>query len=265
LVGPDSWWHWHSDLYSGLLLLVGVYAMAIGPLRGYIAPKSVNAPSISQVGCFLLGCVAMLFALAGPIHELSDEYLFSAHMAQHIILTLLVPPLLLLGTPGWLIRPLVKPKLIFKVMIFASKPLTAFIIFNVMFVTWHFPIFYEGALNNHLLHILEHLLFMATSVIVWWPVLSPLHEIPRSSYPIQVLYLVMLTISQTPLFAVITFSTGVIYDFYDMAPRMWGISSLADQQIGGIIMKLSWILVFLPTICIVFIRWYHEDSQMESK
>jgi putative membrane protein len=95
---------------------------------------------------------------------------------------------------------------------------------------------------------------------MWWPILSPLPELPRLSYPAQMLYLILLSISQTPLFAVLTFSNSVIYSFYEAAPRVWGVSPLADQQIGGIVMKVSWMAVFVPSICIVFLRWFYREQ-----
>jgi putative membrane protein len=254
-----SWWqwHWHPDLYVGLLILTGLYLLYVGPLRG----RLVQPPSRWQVGSFLTGALIMFFALAGPIHELSDNYLFSAHMAQHMILTLVVPPLLLLGSPAWLLRPLIRPAYVMKLGQFLTLPLVAFLLFNAVFAAWHFPVFYEGALHGHAFHILEHLLFMTTAVIVWWPVLSPVTELPRIPYPAQMLYLILLSISQTPLFAVITFSDNVIYSFYANAPRVFDISPLADQQLGGIIMKVTWLTVFLPSICIVFLRWFYLEEK----
>ncbi|MDA0988614.1 MAG: cytochrome c oxidase assembly protein [Chloroflexi bacterium] len=258
-----SWWawHWHPDLYGGLLLLAGLYLLYIGPLRGRLVQSELTRASRWQVVSFMTGVLLMLFALAGPIHELSDNYLFSAHMTQHIMLTLVVLPLLLLGTPGWLLRPLVGPGMVLKLGRFLTLPLVAFALFNGVFALWHFPVFYEGALHGRAFHILEHLIFMATAVIVWWPVLSPLSELPRISYPAQMLYLVLLSLSQTPLFAVVTFSNDVIYSFYEAAPRVWDISPLADQQLGGIIMKVAWLVIFLPAICTVFLRWFYREEK----
>ena len=258
-----SWWewHWHTDLYSGLLLFLGLYLLYVGPLRSRLVGPGDVGPSGWQVASFLTAVGVMLFSLAGPIHELSDNYLFSAHMVQHSLITLVVPPLLLLGTPSWLLRPLVSNGLVLRAGRFATKPLAAFLIFNVMLNLWHFPIFYEGALKEHPVHIIEHLLFMSAAVIAWWPVLSPLPELPRISYPAQILYLVALSISQTPLFAALTFSNDVLYSFYETTPRIWDISPLADQQMGGIIMKVSWLSVFLPAICILFLRWFYREER----
>ncbi len=260
-----SWWewHWHTDLYSGLLLFAGLYLLYVGPLRGRLVWADVVKPTRWQVISFLTAVGVMLFSLAGPIHELSDNYLFSAHMVQHSLITLVVPPLLLVGTPGWLLRPLVSNGFVLKVGRFLTKPLVAFLTFNIILNLWHFPIFYEGALRQHPVHILEHLLFMSAAVIAWWPVLSPLPELPRISYPAQILYLVALSISQTPLFAALTFSNDVMYSFYETTPRIWGISPLADQQMGGIIMKVSWLSVFLPAICILFLKWFYRQEREE--
>jgi putative membrane protein len=257
-----SWWvwHWHTDLYIGLLLLAGLYLLYIGPLRGRLVQSELIRASRWQIISFMSGVLIMLFALAGPIHELSN-YLFSAHMTQHIIITLVVPPLLLLGTPGWLLRPLVRHGIVLQLVRFLTLPLVAFTLFNGVFALWHFPLFYQEALHSHVFHLLEHLIFMATAVIVWWPVLSPLSELPRMSYPAQMLYLILLSIAQTPLFAVVTFSTDVIYSFYEAAPRVWDISPLADQQLGGIIMKVAWLTIFLPTICAVFLRWFYREEK----
>lgn len=262
-VATFSWWdwHWHTDLHVGLLLLAGVYLLFVGPLRGRLVSPETIKPSRLQVTSFLAGVLTMLFTLSGPVHELADNYLFSAHMAQHMLLTLVVPPLLLLGTPGWLLRPLIGFGAVLRIGRFLTLPLVAFALFNGVFALWHSPIFYEGALHSHALHILEHLLFMAVAVIVWWPVLSPLPELPRIPYPAQLIYLIILSISQTPLFAVITFSDHALYSFYETAPRVWNISPLADQQLGGIIMKVTWLSVFLPAVCIVFLRWFNQDEK----
>ena len=257
-----SWWvwHWHPDLYCGLLLLAGGYLLLTGPLRGRITGPESRGPSGWQVASFQTGVLILFFSLAGPLHELSDNYLFSAHMAQHMLITLVAPPLLLLGTPGWLIEPIAGTGVALRIGRTLTFPPLAFLLFTGMFAVWHFPVFYDGALQTHYAHILEHLLFLATAVIAWWPILSPSPSLPPMAYPAQLLYLVLMSISQTPLFAVITFSNHTLYPFYEAAPRVIDLSPLADQQLGGIIMKVSWLVVFVPAICVVFLRWFHREE-----
>tara|TARA_Y100000588_G_scaffold259123_1_gene273815 strand:+ start:586 stop:1386 length:801 start_codon:yes stop_codon:yes gene_type:complete len=257
------YWHWHPDLYSGVALLLGTYLILVGPLREKITAQD-NIPTKRHVICFTFGCMLMLFALAGPVHELAEGYFFGAHMLQHILITLIVPPLLLLGTPGWLISPVLKYRYNMSMAKFLTHPIIAFISFNIVFDIWHFPSLYDGALKIHFVHILEHIFFMVTAVIMWWPILSPVPELPRLSYQLQMLYLILISLVQTPLFAVITFSNIAIYGFYENTPKLWGITHLADQQIGGIIMKLSWLIIFVPAIGAVFYKWYQQEESKDT-
>ena len=120
---------------------------------------------------------------------LSDEYLFSAHMFQHVLLTLIAPPLLIVGLPGWLIRPLLRINLLFRFAKLITHPILAFSIFNLMFSIWHIPSLYNLSVTNHSIHITEHLIFIVTAVIMWWPLMSNMPELPRLNYPLQMAYL----------------------------------------------------------------------------
>jgi len=130
--------------------------------------------------------------LNGPLHNLSDDYLFSAHMAQHLVLTLLFPPLLLYGAPAEVVRRLVRPVWVRRLAAVATRPLVAATLFTAPIALWHLPVLYEAAVRHHPLHIVQHLVFLATAVLMWWPVLSPVPELPRLSYPGQMLYLFLL-------------------------------------------------------------------------
>ena len=103
-----SWtaWHGHPSIVAGLVVLIGGYLLAVGPLRQRLG----WAPQVpaGRVSVFLTAVLVMSLALLSPLHELGDNYLFSAHMVQHLLLTLVVPPLLIFGTPPWMLRPLVQ-------------------------------------------------------------------------------------------------------------------------------------------------------------
>src|SRR5438034_11044785 len=170
-------------------------------------------------------------ALNGPLHNLSDSYLFSSHMLQHLVLTRVFPPLLLYGTPAWVIRPLVRPRWVLGVARRATRPLAAGALFSVPITLWHFPQFYEAALEHHPLHIAQHLVFIATAVIMWWPVLSPLPELPRAGYGTQLLYLFALGLPMSLAGALITLADGVLYPLYASAPRVGGLTPAAEPQL----------------------------------
>jgi putative membrane protein len=143
---------------------------------------------------FYAGLATIFFALNGWLHDLSDYYLFSAHMVQHLLLTLVAPPLLIAGTPGWMLRPALGSPVSASVARWLTKPAHCFAIFNVVLAGWHLPPMYNLAMAHHAVHIVQHLTFIAAAVLMWWPVMSPLPELPRLSYPAQMLYCFALSI-----------------------------------------------------------------------
>ena len=234
--------------------------MGVGPLRRRFGWAEVI--ETSKVALFLTGALILFVALLSPLHELGDNYLFSAHMVQHLLLMLVVPPLLLWGTPGWLLRPLMRSPRVLGIARFLTRPVAAFVLFNAVVVLWHLPALYDLALRERDIHILEHFMFIGASVIMWWPILSPLRELPRAPYLIQTLYLFILPTIPAIVGAFITFSDGIVYTWYAEAPRVWDISLDTDQQIGGLIMWVPGGLVFFLALVITFLIWaYQEESE----
>lgn len=232
--------------------------LGVGPLRRRFGwAQSVGR---GQVAVFLVGVLVIFVAVLSPLHELGDNYLFSAHMVQHLLLTLVVPPLLLLGTPPWLIRPLLTGSRVLSVARFLTLPVVAFVLFNTVFVFWHVPVLYDLALREQGIHILEHLTFLTAGVIMWWPILSPLPELPRPPYLVQMLYLFVQPTVPSILGALITFSGSVLYEWYSEAPRVWEISAHTDQQVGGVIMWVPGGLAFLVTLIVVFLIWAGQEG-----
>src|SRR5437867_4707895 len=158
-------------------------------------------------------------------------------------------------------RPLLVPRPLVGLAARATRPLPAALIFLVPIGLWHFPVFYEAALRHRGLHIMQHLVFIATSVLMWWPVLSPVPELPRISYPAQMGYLFLLGIPMSVVGALITLSDQVLYPFYAAAPRVWGLSPLADQQIGGLLMWVPGGLVLWLAMTVVWFRWAAREER----
>lgn len=251
-------WDGHVGSLLGIALLLGIYLAGVGPLRKrYRLADSIES---RQIATFTAGVVVIFFALTSPIHFLAENYLFSMHMLQHVLLTLVAPPLLILGTPDWLLRPLLRPNWAFRTARLLTNPLVAFVTFNMVFALWHIPALYDSSLRLEGLHAFEHSLMISTAVLVWWPLTSMMPELPRISYPFQMSYLFGLSLAQIIVFGIITFASEPIYDFYITAPRVWGLSPLADQQIGAIIMKVGGGLLFLALAIAVFFRWYNKEE-----
>jgi putative membrane protein len=260
-----SWTRWpiHPSTAIGCALLLWLYYMGIGPWR--IKYRWGNAPSLAQLISFTAGIVVIMLSLNGPLHELADNYLFSAHMVQHLVLTLLMPPLLLAGCPDWLLRALIRRTLGFRITRVITGPLIAFGIYNLVLAGWHLPMFYNWALENHTVHIVQHLMFMTAAVLVWWPVVDPVPELVRLQTPVRMLYLFALSVPMSVISALITLSESVLYGWYDAAPRVFNLTALADQQLGGLIMWVPGALVFWIAISIIFYKWATKENREEEQ
>jgi putative membrane protein len=255
-----SWWVWSGDgvLRGGLLLLAGVYLLGIGPLRR----RFRLGPPVSRgkVVLYLSGVVVLWLSLDGPLHELSDTYLFSGHMVQHMLVIYAAPPLMLLGMPGWLLQPVLRIPGVFSFARQITRPLPALILFNVVFVLYHIPDYYNAIQEDHNLHIAAHLVFIALAVITWWPILSPMSELPRLPYPIQMLYVFGQTLSGFLVGSFVTNAQTILYPFYVAAPRLWGLSPMDDQKIGGLIMWVFGGFYLLLVYTTIFFVWARAEN-----
>jgi putative membrane protein len=203
----------------------------------------------------------LLIALATPLDTLADEYLFTAHMVQHLLLTLVAAPLLLLGTPGWLARHALRAAHLTAFVRWARHPLAAFFGFNVVFAVAHVPPLYELTLAYEPLHAAEHLVFVGTAMLMWMPVVSPVPEI-AAPYPAlgQVLYLFLQTVPASLLGALLSATGTASYATYVLAPRVTSLTPLEDQQLGGLIMWVGTGIYFLITTAVVFFAWASREE-----
>ena len=265
-VGPDFWltqWNLEPSILIGTALITGLYLYAIGPLRKRQFPN--EQIMTGQTFAFLSGVLIMFLALVSPLDELGDSYLFSAHMVQHLCLTILGPPLLLLGTPEWMVKPVLQNKVIFKVAKVLTYPVVAFVLYNADFWLWHAPPLYNATLENQTIHILEHLTFIVFGLLYWWPIFSPSKDLPRLTFGGQILYLFVSGMPSVLLGAGLTFSPP-LYAPYIAAPRIWGISAATDQQLGGLIMWVPVSIFYIVIMSVLFIRWMlQQEAAQQAK
>jgi putative membrane protein len=261
---PYEWsWSLHPSVLIGTGLLGALYVWGIGPLRRRrnLGPPVPPARRLAFASALLV----LLLSLNGPMHDLSDYYLFSVHMVQHLLLTLVFPPLLIWGTPGWLLRPLLRPPAVLPVARVVTRPLLAAAIFTLTLAVWHLTPFYELMMREHEVHIVTHLLFMATATLMWWPVMSPLAELPRLPYGLGMLYLFLVGIPMQVVAALITTSDQVLYPWYSVAPRTWGLSPLDDQKLGGLLMWVPGNIYMFLGIGVLFFLWARESERGEGE
>lgn len=244
------------------VLSVGVAYLAALRLIGprFVEPGERPA-SRKQIAFFCAGLLTMLVAEGWPLAQIADKYLFSAHMVQHILFCAVMPPLFLLGTPSWLARALLGRRRVFAVWKRITRPIPATMIFNGVLLTSHWPAFVNLTLHNQSVHIADHLLLFGAGVVMWWPVLSPLPELPRLSYPSQMLYLFVQSILPTIPASFLTFASAPLYHFYASVPRAFGISALNDTQLSGVIMKIGMGGELWAVVAVIFFRWSSQEER----
>ncbi|HZC06144.1 MAG TPA: cytochrome c oxidase assembly protein [Ktedonobacterales bacterium] len=261
----NLWLQWTFDpiLLMGLALILGAYLYAIGPGRRRWRPA--EQVSRAQITYFIVGWVTLALSLISPLDTLGDEYLFSAHMIQHMLIAVVAPPLLLLGIPRWLAEIPLRNQGVRTVMRWLAHPIVAFGVFQADIWLWHAPTLYDLTLTNDTVHIVEHLTFLVFGILYWLPVLSPTPLIPRISRGFAVLYLFVGCQPMVALGALITFASTPLYTPYVSAPRVWGLSPLGDQQLGGLIMWLPTNIPYLIGLSAAFFLWIRDQDHAERK
>ncbi len=262
----DFWltgWLFEPSIILGLAVLYLGYLLIAGRWRAQF--KGSHPLTTGQFAAFTSGIFILVIALLSPLDRLGDDYWFSAHMTQHLLLTLVAPPLLLAGTPGWMFEPLRWRHWLLVIARFLSNPYVAFISFNVVFALWHVPSLYNAALYSEPVHILEHLTFIGTALLTWLPMQSPTPMLPRLAPPIQVFYLFLQSLPPTALGAIIAFDPTPLYSFYVQAPRLWGVSVMEDQLYAGLLMWIGGALIWLLALTIVFFKWFNREEPVEGQ
>ncbi len=257
---PFSWLRGevHADVVIGVVLLAAAYTWATVASR---RPAPLGSPI-----AFFAGCAALLGALNGPLHDLSDYYLFSAHMVQHLILTLVVPPLWLAGTPGWMLDALVGRAAslgLQPVLRGLTRPLPAFAVYGGALVAWHLPGPYNAALETHAWHVVEHLVLLAAAVLGWWPIVARSARLPALPYAGQLLYLFVFGMPMTVVAAMVSGAEDVLYPYYAAAPRVFDLTPLADQRLGGLIMWVPAGIIPVVAFTVVFFRWAAAEHEAD--
>ena len=260
-VSPPSW-IFEPWIIVSLLLAATIY------LRGWwqLHRRLPRRFALWRLIAFQAGLFTLFLALSSPLHELG-ELLLQFHMVQHLALMMVVPPLLLLGAPILpLLRGLPRPVLQYGLSHlfgsiplqglgrFLTHPLVCLLAFTVSNVAWHVPSLYELALRSEFWHDVQHICFLSTGMLFWWPVVQPWPSRLRWPRWTMIPYLLLADIQNTALSAFLIFSERVLYPSYAAVPRLWGISVLDDQAAAGAIMWVPGSVIFLVPVAVLAIR-----------
>ena len=253
LAGVDPWrFQAHVEVWLLMIVIIGSYVYAVK----VIGPRVVTNGSVvtrRQIQCFTAGALLMWIASDWPIHDIAEEYLYSVHMMQHMMLSYFVPPLMLLATPKWLFDAIFGTGRGFRAMKFLSRAPVAGLLFNVMVMVAHIPDVVNRSVSNGPLHYSLHILLVLTSLLMWMPVCGPERSF-RLQYGGMMIFLFLMSVIPTVPAAWLTFAEGSVYKHYDIPVRVWGLSVTTDQQLAGAVMKSAGSLFLWTIIVVIFFR-----------
>jgi putative membrane protein len=248
-------WQADSPTLVAVLVLAAIYVSA--------SLKLAQTPSGRQAFNFALALVTILVAITGPLDELVRERSFAVYIFQQMLLVFVVPPLLLFGLPGWMVRPLMLNRIVQPIARVITRPLFAFLLFAAVFTLIHYPMVCDRVCHVNPFYGNLHALLLFTGCLLWWPLLSPLPEYPRMTYPMQIMYLFLLMIPMTAVAAPITLAGSVLYVFYMGGTHPLGLTPMADQVLGGLIMWVGQGVYIMFVFTAIFYRWSRWDDQEE--
>ena len=255
------------------LAIAGVAVWWLWAVRRVDAAHPTNPVPRRRTVAFLAGMLALAFALISGI-ERYDTSLFSIHMVQHVLLMLVAAPLLALAAPVTLVlrlgsaetrRRWLLPVLHSGAVRFLAHPVVAWVMFAAMMWATHFSPLFNAALENPLVHDIEHMLFLTGALLFWWPAVA-LDPAPwRMSHPARIGYLFTQMTQNTFLAVVILNATTVLYPHYAALVRPWGMSALEDQRLAAGIMWIAGDAIFLTAILAVVAGWMRAEARNEAR
>ena len=264
---------WHSPVLInlGCVFTLAMYLVGFRRLR-----RTRPDFPVWRAWSFAGGIAVLWISLASPLEELADT-LLTAHMIEHLLLMAAVPPLVLLGCPTvpllrglpaplrrWTAAPLLRSRALRRVERVVVTPVFAWLALNVTFLLWHIPAAYDYALDHEFVHDLEHVCFLATSLLFWWVLLRPW---PSQAKPLgwyAVLYLVGADFVNTLLSALLAFAGRPVYPFYLGHANVWGLDPLTDQTIGASVMWVFGSIAFLVPALALLARQLGSSAAVEA-
>ncbi len=248
----------HPEVWVLVAFLIGAYVYAIKFVGPHAVPAGRPVVTAKNIRCFIGAIILLEAASDYPIHDIGEQYLYSVHMLQHMMLSYFMPPLVLMATPEWLLRVIVGDGRAYTVLKWFTKPVVAGVLFNLAVMVTHVP----GVVNASVespspwLHYSLHVMVVSTALLMWMPVCGPFKELHMGT-PGKMIYLFLQSVVPTVPAGWLAFADGAVYKAYLKPERLWGISVTTDQQLAGGIMKTGG-SIFLWTIIVIL--WFTRFS-----
>ena len=246
-------WPVDPTVYAGLIVLFLGHAWLAG---------SVTDAQRKHTLYFGLGLLTLWLALETPIDTISDRYLDSVHMLQHVLLGFVAPPLMLLGLSSQIVERVVRVPGVRAI----TEPVPALVIAGLVMIVWHFPPLYDATLYSGSLHVLEHVMFIAAGLLMYWPMLeaTSAHARWQMSPPAKLLYMLVATLPQDGVALALIFSRVPFYEYYTHAPRLVSsLTPLIDQTLAGAVLMILGKATLAIAAIAVFVRWFGSEQRAD--
>ena len=263
-MSSDNSGHPHLQWFADPLVLVplalfaGIYVWRFARAREEEGGRGAGP---LQALAFAAGMLAIVVALVSPIDGLGEQYLFSAHMVQHVLLGDIAPLLILLGLSRVILRPATRRLMSVERRLGPlASPATGLVAWLVLMYLWHIPALYDAAVEHPLVHLLEHVSFFAAGVALWWPLIQPIPMRRHLTGLQPVAYIGTAKAGLAALGIFLTWSTTAIYPYYEDTPRIWGLTPVEDQNVAGVIMMVEQSVTLVVVLVALFVRMLHQSE-----
>ncbi len=256
----DPQLHWLADplVLVPLALFAGIYIWRFAAARKEAGGRGAGP---LQALAFTGGMLALLAALVSPLDGLGEDYLFSAHMVQHVLLGDIAPLLILLALSRVIMRPATRRLTGLERRLGPlASPATGIVAWLALMYLWHIPALYDAAVEHATVHLLEHVSFFAAGVALWWPLIQPVPMRRRLTGMQPIAYIGTAKAGLAVLGIFLTWSTTAFYPYYESTPRIWGLSPVEDQNVAGVIMMVEQSMTLALVLVALFIRMLGQSE-----
>jgi putative membrane protein len=257
--------HLHWTFSVPILIPIGAYVWFY--VRRFREVRRTSGPRGAgprQLAAFIGSLVVILIALVSPLDSLGEDYLFSAHMVQHLLLGDIAPLLMLLALSRVIMRPLTRRlQSVERALGPLAHPASALVLWLLLVYLWHIPALYDAALNHSAVHALQHVSFFTAGTLVWWPLIQPVPMRHRLEGMWTFGYIGAAKFGLASLGLYLTWTNTVAYTYYEHVPRIWGLNAISDQNVGGAIMMIEQSVLLVTVLAVLFSRMLVQSEQEE--
>lgn len=258
----DTAWTWTWRAYPGVWLFVALIAFLVLRWNRVGARRAGRQPGPAHP-LFFVGLLTLWLALDWPIGALGASHLSSVHMLQFILVSLVAPPALLRGPGAAAFATFESPSFAARAFRRLTSPVLALILFNVSVLVTHLPVVVDGLMPSQLGSFAIDLLWLASGLIFWWPLVAPAPAHPTFVPPLRMLYLVIGLMFSPIMFGLVGFMVYAqhpLYGIYELAPPIGSMTAHQDLQVAGTLMSVMGALVAFIGLSVIFFRWSAKDG-----